>query len=58
MNPKPLSQARDEDARNVTAALQRAGQRARIVAAQTQTAIIIVRDGKLIREMPANQTKD
>lgn len=54
MNPKPLSQARDEDARNITAALQRAGQRARTVAAQTQTAIIVVRNGKLIREMPIN----
>ena len=52
MNPKPLSQARDEDARNITAALQRAGQRARRVAAQTQTDIIVVRNGKLIREAP------
>lgn len=52
MNPKPLSQARDEDARNVIAALKRAGQRARSIARQTQTAVIIVRDGKLIREIP------
>ncbi len=52
MNPKPLSQARDEDARNVTAALQRAGQRARTIATQTQTAIVVVRNGKLIRETP------
>jgi len=54
MNPKPLNQAHDEDARNITAALQRAGQRARTVAAQTQTNIIVVRNGKLIRETPVN----
>lgn len=52
MNPKPLNQAHDEDARNITAALQRAGQRARTIAAQTQTDIIVVRDGKLVRETP------
>lgn len=57
MNPKPLSQARDEDARNVTAALQRAGQRARTIAAQTQTDIIVVRNGKLIREAPNGQKR-
>jgi hypothetical protein len=52
MNPKPLSEARDEDARNATAALQRAGQRARAIAAQTQTEIVVVRNGKLIKEIP------
>jgi hypothetical protein len=56
MNPKPLSQARDEDTRNVTAALQRAGQRARTIAIQTQTAIVVVRNGKLIKETPNGQT--
>jgi hypothetical protein len=55
MNPKPLSQARDEDARNITEALKRAGQRARTIAAQTQTDIIVVRDGKLVRETPISQ---
>ncbi len=57
MNPKPLSQARDADARNITAALQRAGQRARMVAEQTQTAIVVVRNGQLIRETPINSKR-
>jgi hypothetical protein len=55
MNPKPLNQARDEDARNVTAALQRAGRRARAIAVQTRTAIVVVRNGELIRETPSGQ---
>jgi hypothetical protein len=54
MNPKPISEARDEDARNAMAAMLRAAQRAREIAAQTGTGIIIVRDGKLIREMPGD----
>ena len=57
MNPKPLNQARDADARNITAALQRAGQRARTLAAQTETFIVVVRDGKLIKEIPANPNR-
>lgn len=52
MNPKPISEARDEDARNATAALERAAQRARIVAEQTNTAIIIMRDGQIMRVTP------
>jgi hypothetical protein len=50
MNPKPLNQARDEDARNITAALLRASQRARNIASQTQTALVVVRNGQLIKE--------
>jgi len=57
MNPKPISEARDEDAKNATAALKRAAQRARIVAEQTNTAIIIMRDGKITRLTP-DQFKD
>ena len=52
MNTKPLSQAQDEDARHVLAALQRAGTRAKQLAVQTQTAIVIMRDGKMIIEQP------
>jgi ABC-type enterochelin transport system substrate-binding protein len=53
MNPKPISEAHDEDARNATAALKRAAQRARTVAEQTNTAIIIImRDGKITRVTP------
>lgn len=57
MNPKPLSQAPDADARNITAALQRAGQRARALAVQTETFIVVVRDGKLVKEPPANPNR-
>lgn len=53
MNNKPLSQARDEDARHVEQALERAAQRAREIAVQTQTALVVVRDGQLIREHPS-----
>ncbi|WP_201211191.1 hypothetical protein [Rhodocyclus purpureus] len=49
MNSKPLSQASDEAARNVQAALIRAAQRARAVAAQTRTRLVVVRDGKLVK---------
>lgn len=56
MNPKPLSEAHDEDLRNVTAALLRAGQRARTIAVQTHTDLVVMRDGKVIREIPGNET--
>jgi hypothetical protein len=52
MNPKPLSEAKDEDARNALAALERAALRAREIAIQTGTALIFVRDGKIVREDP------
>jgi argonaute-like protein implicated in RNA metabolism and viral defense len=50
MNTKPLAMAHDEDARSVEAALIRASSRARAIAAQTRTCIVVVRDGKLVRE--------
>lgn len=52
MNAKPLDEARDQDLRNVLPALKRAVQRARQVAVQTQTAMIVVRHGKIVREKP------
>lgn len=57
MNPKPLSQARDADVRNIKAALQRAGQRARALAVQTEIFIVVVRDGKLVKEAPGNPSR-
>lgn len=45
MNPKPIEQARDSDLRLSFVALQRAAQRAREIAEQTGTAIVISRDG-------------
>jgi capsule polysaccharide export protein KpsC/LpsZ len=47
MNPKPLSGAKDEDVRSVEQALRRAGQNARLLAAQTHTPFVVVRDGQL-----------
>lgn len=52
MNPKPLSEARDEDARHVMAALIRAGESARRLAFQTQTSIVVFRNGKMVIEVP------
>ncbi|HQZ02537.1 MAG TPA: hypothetical protein PL024_03245 [Thauera sp.] len=51
MNKVPLSNARDEDARHIEAALVRAARRARVIAAQTRTRIVIVRNGKLVRDL-------
>ncbi len=42
----------DPDMENATAALIRAGKRARLLAAQTGTEYVVMRDGKLIREIP------
>ncbi|CDH46082.1 hypothetical protein [Candidatus Contendibacter odensensis] len=53
MNAKSLQEAKDEDLRNAIPALQRAAQRARQIAAQTQTAIIVMRDGQMVREQIA-----
>lgn len=52
MNPKPLSEARDEDVRNAMAALIRAGESARRLAFQTQTNIVVIRNGKMVIEVP------
>lgn len=58
MNPKPLSESRDEDVRNITAAFKRAALRARIVAAQTNTCIVVVRNGKIVKETPVLPEKN
>ncbi len=47
-----MSIADDPDMQKATAALIRAGQRARKIAQQTETAIIVVRNGQLVREKP------
>jgi hypothetical protein len=53
MNAKSLQDAKDEDLRNALPALQRAVQRARQIAAQTQTAMIVMCDGQMVREYPS-----
>jgi hypothetical protein len=50
MNTQPLNQAKDEDARQVEIALRRAAQKARLLAAQTHTPLVVVRDGQLLVE--------
>lgn len=50
MNTQPLNQAKDEDARQVEIALRRAAQKARQLAAQTDTPLVVVRDGQLLQE--------
>ncbi|MBF0134216.1 MAG: hypothetical protein HQL75_16715 [Magnetococcales bacterium] len=52
MNSKPLSQAQDKDVRHVEQALERAARRTREIAVQTRTALVVVRDGRLVREHP------
>jgi hypothetical protein len=42
----------DPDMQNATAALIRAAKRARQIAQQTGTAIVVVRQGRLVREKP------
>lgn len=42
----------DPDMQKATAALIRAAKRARKIAQQTETAIVVVRNGQLVRETP------
>lgn len=51
-NKRPISQAKSADLRGTLPALRRAAERAREMAAQTGTAIVIERAGKLERVYP------
>ncbi|MBX9724685.1 MAG: hypothetical protein K2X81_24990 [Candidatus Obscuribacterales bacterium] len=51
MNDEEL-QKPDPDMENATIALIRASKRARQLAAQTGTEFVVMRDGKLVREIP------
>ncbi len=56
MNTTPLDRAKDVDVHGVEAALLRAAKQARAYAAQTHTAIVVVRNGQLIKEtFPAHE---
>ncbi len=46
------SKQKDSDMDNVLAALVRASRRARKLAQQTRTEFVVVRDGRLVREIP------
>ena len=49
MNQKDIEQAKDRDLAGSLPALQRAAQRARQIAAQTGTALIVWRDDQIVR---------
>ena len=49
MNPKDISSARNPDQRASLVAMRRAAQMARQIAIQTNTAIILHQDGKMVR---------
>ena len=53
MNKQPIEQAHDADLRLSAAALRRAAQRARELAQQTGTAVVISRDGVIQYLKPA-----
>jgi hypothetical protein len=56
MKTQDLSKAKDPELRGSLAALQRAAAMARKIAIQTDTALVIVQDGKTIR-IPAEQLR-
>lgn len=53
-NKRPISEARSADLRGSLPALRRAAERARRIAAQTGTAVIIRREGVLERVYPGS----
>jgi hypothetical protein len=53
MSKQPFSQLPDADMQGTYAALLRAARRAREIARQTGTAVVVMRDGKLVKERQA-----
>ena len=53
----PISHLQDKDMQEAPKALVRAAKRAREIARQTGTAIVVVRDGQLVREIPQPKKK-
>ena len=49
MNPKPLKQAKTKDFQYVQAALERAAKRAREIAKQTNTPLVIQQNGRMVK---------
>jgi hypothetical protein len=56
MNTRPIATARDADLRLSVAAMHRAAQRARELAAQTGTAIVVSHDGVIEYIRPRPET--
>lgn len=52
MNTRPLEEARDPDLRGSLPALRRAAKRAREIAAQTGTAVVVSRNGVIEHVRP------
>ena len=52
MNPKPIEQARNPLLANALPALRRARQRAEAIALATNTALVTVVDGEIVRVHP------
>lgn len=53
MKPRDISQARNPDLRASQAALRRAAQLARDTAVRTDTHLVVVRKGKIVKVPPA-----
>lgn len=49
LKPKDISKARNPDLQTALVAMQRAAELARLTAIQTDTAIVVVKDGRRIR---------
>lgn len=58
MNPETESKLPNADMQAAPRALLRAAQRAREIARQTNTAIVIVRDGQLVEEAPTQTSEE
>jgi hypothetical protein len=56
MAQQDLSKAKDPDLRASLAAMQRAAEMARQIAIQTNTALVVVQDGKTVR-IPAEELR-
>lgn len=57
MTPQELAKAKNPDLRASLAAMHRAARLARKIAVQTDTEIVVVREGKLLR-IPAEQLRE
>ncbi len=58
MNKQPIETARDADLRLSPQAMQRAARRARELAAQTGTAIVVIRDGVIEHIRPQQEATE
>lgn len=57
MTQEELWKAKNPDLRNSLIAMKRAAEMARQIAIQTNTAIVLVKDGKVVR-IPADQLRE